>query len=178
MAVSPIRNLAEQAAARARSTAGQIRGIAGYTDPAMANIAVQSGMVPGSYTSEMAGNVPYQSELLAGDLEGRIGNLQNMAAEMPQLINGYRLWKAEQDKKSGSGGGSVVMPTTPEVLGDYGKFLNVTNVPSVSRIAQEFDRPYQYTAPNIGKRELPTTSKPMSTVSAAYKRMLEARAKK
>jgi hypothetical protein len=181
MAVSPIRNLAEQAAARARTTAGQIRGIAGYTDPALANIATQSGMVPGSYTAEMAGNVPYQSELLAGDVEGRIGSLRNMTAEMPRLINSYRLWKAEQDKKSGSGGsgGSVVMPTTPEVLGDYGKYLNVdTPVPSITRIQEDFNRPYQYTAPNIPAKILPVTKYPMSNLSATYKRMLETRAKK
>lgn len=172
-----MRRFAEESAARARTTAGQIRGIADYADPALADIAMRSGMVPGSYTSEMAGNVPYQSGLMAGQVESGIGQLQGVAAEMPRLINAYRAYKAEQDKKSGSGGGSVVMPTTPEipVLGDYSKYLNVTGVatPSISRLDAAYTSPYQYTAPN-----LPPTAKPMSTVSAAYKRMLESRAKK
>lgn len=179
MAVSPLRAFAEQSAARARNSANQVRSIADSTQAALDQISMRSGMISGAMTPDMAGNIPYQSQLVASGIEDRAGQVQTMAAEMPQLINAYRAYKAEQDAKAkagnGAGGGTIVNPTTPE-LPTYGQYLNYANVPSESRIAQEFNTPYQYTAPNVS--QLPVTKKPMSTISAAYKRMLESRANK
>lgn len=175
--VSPIRAYAERAADRARKAATNIRSIAGYADPALEAIASRSGMGAGTFTPDMAGNVPYQSELLASGMENQATGLQSYAAQMPRLINAYRAYQAEEARKakgSGGVGSNIVAPTTPEVP-DLSGYLTYQTPPSDSRMAQEFTNPYQYSLPTLVPPKMRTAKKP--EMSAAYMRMLESRSK-
>lgn len=177
--VSPIRAYAERAADRARKAATNIRSIAGYADPALEAIAARSGMGAGTFTADMAGNVPYQSEILAKGMENQATDIQSYAAQMPRLINAYRAYQAEEArKKAGAGGGgtgtSIVAPTTPE-LPDVSGYLSYEPPPSESRIPQDFTTPYQYSLPTLVPPQMRTNKKP--EMSAAYLRMLESRSK-
>lgn len=84
--------IARQAALRRLQSASDVNAVADATQPMMDRIEVASGMAPGVDV--------LRPNLFIGSSDPNVDYLDALRTGLPQYVNTYRAYKAEQDKKN------------------------------------------------------------------------------